>query len=199
MKRQRNKMGEDAGLLLLVKHSLPEIERQATASQWRLSTEGRRRCWPLAEELAPYTPDLIVCSQEPKAVETAQIVGDQLAIPVYSLSGLHEHERRTVPFLSRQELEACAAKLFANPSELVFGEETAEQAGERFSRAISATLAQHGGQTLAIISHGTVITLFVSRTNRIESFSFWKSLGLPSLVVLRLPGLGLDTIVEEIA
>jgi len=198
--RQRKAIeGEGSDILILIKHSLPEINEQVTASQWRLSIEGRRRCWPLAEELAPYAPNLLVYSQEPKAVETAQIVGDQLSLPVLSFAGLHEHERRTVPFLSRREFEASAAKFFANPSELVFGEETAEQAGERFSRAVDTLLKQNDRQNVAIVAHGTVITLFVARTNRIEPFSFWKALGLPSLVVLRLPGLRLETVVEEIA
>jgi broad specificity phosphatase PhoE len=198
MRRRQDRKGEGGGFLLLVKHSLPEIEEQVPASQWHLSARGRRSCWPLAEELAPYAPDLLVCSLEPKAVETAQIVGDQLGIPVRPLPGLHEHERRTVTFLSRQEFEACAAKFFANPSELVFGEETAKQAGERFSRSIMAALAKHNGRNLAVISHGTVITLFVAQANQIEPFSFWKSLGLPSLVVLKLPGMELKTVVEEI-
>ena len=61
-----------------------------------------------------------------------------------------------------------------------------------------AALAKHNSRNLAVISHGTVITLFVAQTNQIEPFSFWKSLGLPSLVVLKLPGMELKTVVEEI-
>jgi broad specificity phosphatase PhoE len=199
MKLQQVNSEKDFDLLILIKHSLPEIEEHVTASQWHLSLEGRRRCWPLAEELASYTPDLLIHSQEPKAIETAKIIGDQLSLPVLLAAGLHEHQRRTVPFLSRQEFEASVAKFFANPNELVFGEETAEQAERRFSRAVDKLLKQYGRQSLAIVAHGTVITLFVARTNRIEPFSFWKALGLPSIIILRLPDLRLDTVVEEIA
>jgi broad specificity phosphatase PhoE len=199
MRNRQERNGESEGLLLLVKHSLPEIQKKVTASQWHLSMEGRQHCLLLAEELALYAADRLVCSQEPKAVETAEIVGDQLGIPVEVVPGLHEHERRKVPFLSRQEFEVGAAKFFANSGELVFGEETAEQALERFSGSIMTVLAQHKGRNLAVISHGTVITLFVAQTNRIEPFSFWKSLGLPSLVVLKLPGMELESVVEKIA
>ena len=64
--------------LILVRHSAPEIVPQVPARAWHLSAVGRARCVPLAAALAPYQPRAIITSVEPKAVETGQIVAEQL-------------------------------------------------------------------------------------------------------------------------
>ncbi|MBN1149184.1 MAG: histidine phosphatase family protein [Anaerolineales bacterium] len=184
-------------LLILVKHSLPEIEPGRPASHWRLSGEGKRRCQALADLLAAYQPVSIVSSQEPKAVETARIVAGRLGLRAKSAAGLHEHERRTAPFTDQPTFEAAVARFFAHPNQLVFGEESAEQAQARFSAAVDSLLAQHTGGNLTLVAHGTVITLFVARSNGIEPLAFWKRLGLPSLVVLSISNLALLDVVER--
>ena len=129
--------------LILVKHSLPDIVAGVPASEWRLSDEGRRRCIPLAERLAVYEPTVIVASEEPKAVETGQIVAELLGLPFETAPGLHEHERPTVGFLgTHEQFVAQAVRLFEHPGELVFGSETADQAHARFAAAVAAVLEQ---------------------------------------------------------
>ncbi len=60
--------------LILIKHSLPEMVPGLPANRWHLSEAGRLRCQALAEQIAPYCPDVIVASMEPKAAETAELV-----------------------------------------------------------------------------------------------------------------------------
>ena len=67
------------------------------------------------------------------------------------------------------------------------GRETALQAFLRFKQAVEQILADNGDRELAIVSHGTVITLFVAYFNRIDPFHFWQNLALTSLTVLQLP------------
>jgi broad specificity phosphatase PhoE len=184
-------------MLILVKHSLPKIEPEKPASQWCLSGEGRRRCHTLAEMLAAYQPGRIVSSLEPKAVETARLVADRLGLEAESAAGLHEHERRTTPFTDHQAFEDSVARFFAHPDKLVFGEESSVDALARFSAAVGSLLAQQAGGNLALVAHGTVITLFVAQTNSIEPFAFWKRLGLPSFVVLSAADLALLDVVER--
>jgi broad specificity phosphatase PhoE len=68
----------------------------------------------------------------------------------------------------------------------VWGNETAEQAGERFSGALHEILERYPDENVAVVAHGTVITLFVARHAAVEPFVFWKRLGLPSFCVLTL-------------
>src|SRR5690242_11629427 len=104
-------MGEashaDGRTLLLIRHSAPEVAPGVPARAWRLSAEGRRRCGPLAERMAAYAPRAIVSSAEPKAEETARLVGALLGVPVETMAGLHEHERDDVGYLGREAFEAA--------------------------------------------------------------------------------------------
>ena len=184
--------------LILVKHALPEIVPHLPARQWRLSEEGRRRCSTLADRLAPYQPALIASSGEYKAVETAQIVANALGKPFEIADGLHEHDRSSVVFLSRQEFESAVAHLFEQPEALVFGGETASQAQNRFKKAVESLLAKYPEGSIAIVAHGTVIALFVAGCAGIDPFPFWQRLSLPSFVVLSLPDLKLIETVENI-
>jgi hypothetical protein len=70
-------------------------------------------------------------------------------------------------------------------------------AHRRFASALNAILEDNKG-TVLVVSHGTVISLFVSRATGIDGFSLWRRLGLPSFVVLSLPGLRLKEVVEQV-
>ncbi|MGH2537548.1 MAG: histidine phosphatase family protein [Candidatus Promineifilaceae bacterium] len=174
--------------LLLVKHSLPEMAADRPASDWRLGTEGVRRCAWLAAALALYEPAQIVASCEPKAAETAVQVSRLLDVQWQTTMGLHEHERPRAGLLPQSEFERKVAQLFARPQERVFGAESGAEAGARFATAVAGCLAHSAGQNLIVVAHGTVITLLVAAHQPIEPFAFWRTLGLPSVVALRMPG-----------
>ncbi len=173
--------------LILVKHSLPAINPKTDAHEWPLSAEGRSRCHALAAQLAPYSPARFISSDEPKAIETTEIVAAKFNLHSTMAAGLHEHDRRNTPYLAnRQAFEAAIAEFFEKPNQLVYGNETANQALSRFTTAVSKICKASEGN-LVIVSHGTVITLFVATHNAVHAFAFWKQLELPSFVVLRLP------------
>jgi len=185
--------------LVLVKHSLPEIDPRVPANQWRLCEIGRQRCRPLADRLAGCGPRRIISSLEPKAIETAQIVARRLGLPAETAPDLHEHERHDVGVLSLEDFESSVRRFFERPGERVFGRETADQAHARFARALSGLIEWQTGENLVVVAHGTVITLFVARATGREPFALWKRLGLPSIVEMTWPELTLTTIVESVA
>ncbi len=192
-------MAGPARTLILVRHSLPEFVTGVPASQWRLSDEGRRRCQPLARRLAAYKPTAVISSEEPKAIETGQICARVLRLPFKTAPGLHEHQRGVVHDMgSREEFEAQVGRVFEQPDRLVFGSETGDQAHARFSSAIAHVMTQYPSGRLAIVSHGTVVTLFIARATGLDPLAFWQSLGLPAFAVLSLPELELRELVTEI-
>jgi len=170
--------------LLLVKHSLPEIKKSLPAREWELSETGRLRAHLLAERLRPYQPEAIVSSIEPKAVETAKIIAGKHELGLQIVEDLHEHDREQIPYLSRAEFEMSVRQFFINPDRLVFGSETANEAHLRFSQAVHSILNIHQSKTTVVVSHGTVISLFVSRLTGISDLLLWNELGLPGFVVL---------------
>ena len=185
--------------LILVRHSSPQIDQSAPARFWRLSDEGRARCYPLANLLAPLRPALLAASVEPKASETASLLAGLLGCPVQHVEGLHEHERGLLPWLDKERFEATLAEFFRRPDALVFGKETADQAFARFTEAVGGVIKAHPGQTVAVVTHGTVMTLFASRAAGLDPFSLWKQLGIPSFIALSLPDLKLLGMVGQVA
>jgi broad specificity phosphatase PhoE len=175
--------------LLLIRHSQSLQDPSVPASQWGLTGEGQRRCDELADRLAVHHPVALVTSRERKAAETGRLVAERLELPCQSAEGLHEHQRERVVYSSPEVFERSVRLFFDRPDELVFGEETARAAERRFEGAVRAVLARYAAGNVAIVSHGTVITLFVARHTGLAPIPFWKNLSMPALVVLSLPDL----------
>lgn len=72
---------------------------------------------------------------------------------------------------------------FARPTEQVFGAESARDALIRFTAEVEGLLSEADG-TVAVISHGRVMSLYVASCARLDAFEVWQRLTLPSLVVL---------------
>ena len=165
--------------MLLVRHSLPAVDPARPAEEWRLSEEGRRRCEPLAARVAAHGPTAIVSSTEPKARETAELLGAELGLEMREYAALRETARRTVPWLEREELRTAIRTLFERPDEVVFGEESASDALGRFSAAVDGL-----AEATVVVSHGTVISLYAAARTGRDAFELWSGLELPDLVVV---------------
>ena len=170
--------------LILVKHSLPEMVENLPAREWKLSEEGQIRAQRLAERLSPFQPEYIISSVEPKARETAEIIAGRHNLELHIADGLHEHDRSETHYLPEDEFQAAMHEFFEKPHALVFGGETAEEAYTRFYQAMRSVLDCHQNETVVIVAHGTVISLFVSSLTGISGWSLWSELGLPSFVVI---------------
>jgi broad specificity phosphatase PhoE len=152
-----------------------------------LSAEGRLRCRPFAESLRPYGLSQLVTSVEPKAAETGSLIGEALGIPVTMADGLHEHVRTHGPWLGRDAFEQSVQRFFDYPDALVFGEETASEAYRRFDATVQRVLTEYSADTLAVVTHGTVLTLFFRAHCNIQPFPFWQRLRMPDYFAVTLP------------
>jgi len=181
--------------LFLVRHAAPTIIPGMPAAQWPLSDAGRAAAVTLARQISGSAISSIVSSREPKAIETANILAAWLRLPATMDGGLNEHDRTTSPYLDRDEFETTISRFFDNQKELIFGAESAAQALKRFTSAVEGVVAQstNGNGDLLIVTHGTVLTLFVAAHNPIVPLAFWRQLAQPDLVTLRLPDFRLLT------
>jgi broad specificity phosphatase PhoE len=175
------------------------IQPELPASQWSLSDEGLRRAALLPALLAPYKPPLMISSKELKALQTAQVITQALKLPLLVEFGLHEHERpQAAGQNNREQFETLLSDFFEHPDRLVFGCESADEAYLRFSGTLDRLIKTYPQESLALVSHGTVISLFVSRRCGMAPFQLWKKLGLPSIIILSLPGFLLQYVIESI-
>lgn len=171
--------------IILIRHAHSQQDTTLPANEWRLSGKGRESCKALAERLSAHGLTRLVSSMEPKAIETAQLTARGLGVSAEIAFGLHEHDRSNVGFVPAQErLESMIRDLFAKPDECVFGTESGAQAGARFAAAIAQLEAQYPGETLGVVTHGTVLSLFVGMHYEVDTFAFWQRLEMPDVVVL---------------
>lgn len=179
--------------LLLIRHSAVQRSQETPSREWPLSDDGRSRTRQFAPQLIPYNLTRIFTSEEPKARETGQIIANELGLPWQTAPDLQEHSRENAPFFISQEgFETAVARFFNNPDQLVFGNETANQALERFDTAVHRLITDYPEDTLAIVTHGTILTLFVTHYNtQIDPLTFWQNLSLPCKIILSLPTLTL--------
>ncbi len=180
--------------LVLIKHSVPEMQIQMESRFWSLSEEGRRRCAPLADKLRRFELARLVSSNEPKTVETAELMASQLSRSHVVRPGLQENDRTGLGFIGADAYCETFRRFFSEPDRVVVGTESAGEARDRFAAAVEAVLEEFPDETLGIVTHGAVISLLVSDPSSEDRFRLWRRLGLPSYVVVSRPSL---EIVEE--
>lgn len=183
--------------LILVKHSVPILNGEVPSNEWVLSEVGKNNCKKLSKMLAKYETNYIFSSNEPKAIETAKLVAGILNKDVKIELGLHEHERTNEKLLSSELFISKMKEFFTKQDELIFGEETAIQAQKRFFNAVKEITNKYQEENIIIVTHGTVITLFISMFNKINSYEVWSSLELPSYVELSIPNFKIEKLVKN--
>lgn len=177
----------EMSLLILARHANPEIIDEVHSTRWRLSAEGIVNARKMAKDLVQYAPCQIVSSEERKAQETAEIIAEVIGGAVKTAAGLQEHERSVWPLMSREAFRARVAEIFQQPANALYGPESATAAKKRFVEAVQQLVHRQKDGNLIIVSHGTVMSLFVAAFNTISAEDFWKALGLPAYVVLSMP------------
>ena len=152
----------------------------------------------LSARLGGLSPTVIWSSEEPKAVETARIVASAFGVAVRATEGLEEHHRTGVGYFpTQEEFWSAVEQFFLKPDQLVLGTETAEQALNRFTAAIDQVI-NAGHQDNIVVTHGTVVTLYLASVSGIAPMDFWRRLGMPSFVLLELPSMDIHSVVESL-
>jgi broad specificity phosphatase PhoE len=193
--------------LILIKHASPLVVPGTPPEKWKLSDKGRESCAALAEAVRPHAPAIIVASSEPKAQETAEILGEKLGVAVETADGLHEHDRSNVPHMRSGEFISHMEVFFRRPTERVLGRESAVAALDRFESAVNTVVEKHagaagagggGGGNIAIVSHGTVIALLAAEHSDRYGFELWREMGLPSFLTMDLPGYDVRDVIAKV-
>lgn len=172
--------------LILIRHSESRVESQKPASAWGLTAEGRRRCAALASDLREFDLHGIFTSVEPKAAQTAELVAEDLGIGWRTAPGLHEHEREVLPWLGEEAWHVLLRRFFEHPDEMIFGLETATQALERFRAAVERIIQDQPTGDIAVVTHGTVMSLYIGHRTGGDPYAIWRELEMPDYRVLPL-------------
>jgi broad specificity phosphatase PhoE len=185
--------------LILIKHAKPVVDPEVPSDQWELGEEGLERAAKLGEILREYQLSELVCSSEPKARQTAEAAARVLGVGVRSARDLHEHDRSNVPHMDSRDFISAIAQFFQQPRRLVLGNETAEEAYKRFSAAVDEVIESTARERdVAIVTHGTVISIFGQRRAHQDPFALWRRMGLPSLIAHELPAYKVVSVIDRV-
>jgi broad specificity phosphatase PhoE len=163
--------------IILVRHAMPEVEPGIASKLWGLSEASREDCVLLAHALPPGI-SAIWSSDERKARETADVLELRLGLPVHIDARFAEIDRP--PVWDRDYQEVAAGYLAGAPEP---GWEPREDVLARFSAGIAEARASAAG-TVAVVSHGMAISLWVASVSPIEIVSWWRALALPDAWVV---------------
>ena len=174
--------------LHLVRHSEPAWRTELPPSKWVLTGQGKIRSRELGVYLGKQGVSRIFSSDENKAVETAEIDADVAGIKKVIIdSSLREHDRDNAPRPPSKKRDDLIIDCIRNPDKLIWGNETVSEATNRFGEVVERFLAYDQTENVAIVSHGTVISMFVAQQLNIDPVSLWKSMGLPWLIEIDWP------------
>jgi 2,3-bisphosphoglycerate-dependent phosphoglycerate mutase len=174
-------------VLVLIKHGSPVLDPDVPAREWLLSSRGEAESALLADALRVYLPCRLVSSTEVKAQRTAEILARAFATGTSSVADLREIDRPAMPVMTREAHRQVNAGIFCQPDRAVVGTESAAAALRRFSAGVRHQLELTAQENLVVVTHGTVISLFVAEHNPVDAFAFWSELECASFVVLNVP------------
>ncbi|MFX1512529.1 MAG: histidine phosphatase family protein [Promethearchaeota archaeon] len=126
-----------------------------------LSLQGAREILRLSNSGTLPTPDIIFSSPYLRARQTAEIIGNNYKKEIHLVEDLKERKISTRA-LSDLEFEKCEYKSWSDPHWYLPGGESLYQAQDRIIRCIKDLVSSKEGKVLFIISHGTVLSLFLA-------------------------------------
>jgi 2,3-bisphosphoglycerate-dependent phosphoglycerate mutase len=167
-------------LLYLIRHARAQMRGDAP-ERWPLSEEGWREASVLSRQDFWREVEYIFSSPEPKALQTAEPAARRWGIPLMTVDDLRELCRpQLIP-----DYQVTIARLFADPEASIASMEPAAQAAERITRRLKELAAAHPKQTLAVVSHGLVLTLFLARLeNRWPTVAEWRAVPFAGLAIV---------------
>lgn len=177
------------GRLFLVRHARPVVDPARPPSEWDLDPAGV----PLLEQFAglPHWASAcrIVSSAEPKASQTAAHIAGRHRLPPPETVGALGELRKGSFVANHAEVVVRAFRQPEKPA--ADGWETAADALARFSGAIDRLIESARGRDLVVVSHGIVLSLYLSRLqgqSRVDPDD-WARIRMPDYCVVDTAGM----------
>ncbi|MCL6444335.1 MAG: histidine phosphatase family protein [Alicyclobacillus sp.] len=168
--------------LVVVRHAQVTIDPHVPPAQWHLSAEGEAAAAALAADPIWPTIHIIAHSPEPKAKATAHILSSMHSLPLTEEPDLRELEMDAGFLPTDVFLDRVGRFLEGEPDEAF---EDYGAATDRIVQCVQRLLLAANGQSVAIVSHGRILTaLFSHLLGRRLARQLWQSIRLPDLAVL---------------
>ncbi|MEO8538264.1 MAG: histidine phosphatase family protein [bacterium] len=158
--------------VILIRHAMPNVQPGVASKLWGLTESSREDCVLLAHAL-PAGVAGIWSSDEPKARETAEVIGLRLGLPVQIDGAFAEVDR---PEIWDRDYREVAAEYLNGTIEA--GWEDPAAVVRRFSRGIEKATRPDAADVV-VVNHGLAMTLWLATQTTLGLETWWRSLSLP--------------------
>lgn len=177
-------MPESRTTLYFVRHAHSPYVPNREAERG-LSEQGRRDSSRVAEVLARRGVGVVVSSPYARAVETVRETAEAVGTEVRTDRGFRE---RRLAAGHVEDFEEAVARVWEDPSFSWPGGESNRAARERGIEAVNRTLDRWEGETVAVGTHGNILTLILSHYDERYDFTFWQQLTMPDIYEVTFEG-----------
>lgn len=169
--------------LFIVRHAQVTVDFNIPASDWSISAEGIQSTRDFALQESWSVIPLIYHSPENKAVDTAKTISEVSGVPTKVADDLRELKIPTIQ--PHDEFLRRVGEFFAGSNDPEF--EDWGVATERIVNCVQGIVRNEKGNSVAIVSHGRILTVFFSHIlKRRMTVDEWQSIRMPDLSVIDL-------------
>ena len=175
----------DAAPITYVRHAMAVPEDGVHPTAWHLDATGQADAYRLAArlEVAPSIAALVT-SSEPKARETAEVIGERWAAAVVVDERLREAVR---PWIGPGYRAVVHRYLRGERPD---GWEAHDEVAARVAAAVAEATERAAGGPVVVVSHGLALALHLGDRlgRRFDRESFWSGLAFPDAWALDRAG-----------
>ena len=168
--------------LILVRHAQSAPDPLLPERDWPLSEAGRRQASDLTAALAELSVDALASSPYLRAIETLRPYADHAGLEVAIDEDLRE--RALGGWIENPaDVEEAVRRMHADLDFQLEGGESGRACIARVEAALSRVVAAHPGRTIAVGSHGGVLSHLIARQGVALPDAFWKRIRNPHLFI----------------
>ncbi len=149
--------------LYFLRHGKTKVDSSVPISRWILSEKGEAQTRELVDSGVFSSVEIIICSGEEKAYQTAKPIADALGKEIVCYDDLSELNRDAGGFLSAEEYERTVESGLQHRDRSLHNWETAASALARFSKKIDELKKDYSGKNILIVGHGITMNMYFSQ------------------------------------
>ncbi len=164
--------------IVFLRHAETKKDPNIQVSKWVLTREGEKESEDLARKGFFDDVDVIICSAEHKAYQTASPIAKKLRKTIIKEKELNELDRDKGKVLPKEEYDKVKTKILEDLDYASHGWETSRHALNRFRQAVEKIDNKYSYKKILIVSHGTVMSLYFAylKGDLKNLLQRWKSL-----------------------
>ncbi len=169
--------------LVLIRHSKTIFEKDVPAVQWILSDGGQVSASKMATLDLVASLDMLYCSDQTKALETAVLLARPHRHPIRVMHELTELTSITKKYFDPYEETVLA--LYTGKIENINGGESLAEGLARFITAIQKIADETPDmENVAVVAHANILSIFASQYDGRTAYELHEVIQMPDIAVI---------------